>query len=61
MPHLQPLLAVNEYTKPKLSTHIMDQFQNYAWAVIRELVLDGITPFNVMFTSSEGSAQAIAT
>ena len=57
---MAPASTANEYTKPQLSTHIIDLFQNYAWAATGELVSDGITPFNVLF-ASEGSAQAIAT
>ena len=47
--------TVNEFTKPQLSTHIINLFQNYAWAATGELVLDGITPFNIAF-ACEGSA-----
>ena len=46
-----PASAINEYTKPTLSTHIIDLFQNYAWAATGELVSDGITPFNITFAS----------
>ena len=46
-----PASAANEYTKPELSTHIINLFHNYAWAATRELVSDGIMPFNLMFAS----------
>ena len=37
----------DKYTKPVLSTQIIDTFHTYAWAATRELVTeDGITPFN---------------
>ena len=38
--------------------HIIDLIWNYAWAATRELVSDGITPFNITFTS-ETSAHAV--
>ena len=50
-----PASAANEYTKPQLSTHIIDLFQNYAWAATGELVSDGITPFNLTFVSETGT------
>ena len=55
-----PASAANEYTKPQLSTHIIDLFRNYAWAATGELVSDGITPFNLTFASETG-ARAVAT
>ena len=55
-----PTSAVNKYTKPQLLTHVIDLFCSYAWTTTRELVSDGITPFNVTF-ASEASAQAVAT
>ena len=54
-----PASAANEYTKPQLSTHIIDLFRNYAWAATGELASDGITPFNLAFMSEAG-AQAVA-
>jgi hypothetical protein len=54
-----PASTANEYTKPTLSMHIIDLFQNYALAATSELVSDGITPFNITFTS-ETSARAVA-
>ena len=50
--------SVNKYTKLQLSTHIIVLFLYFAWATTGELVSDGITPFNIMFTS-EGSAHAV--
>ena len=50
---IPPASVVNEYTKPMLSTHIIDLFQNYAWPTTGELVSDGITLLNIMFTSNE--------
>ena len=55
-----PASAANEYTKPQLSTHIINLFRSYAWAATRELVTDGITPFNLTFASEMG-ARAVAT
>ena len=56
-----PASAANEYTKPQLSTHIINLFRNYAWwATTRELVSDGIMPFNLTFTSEAGT-RAVAT
>ena len=46
-----PASAANEYTKPQLSTHIIDLLHNYAWAATRELVSDGIMPFNLALVS----------
>jgi hypothetical protein len=54
-----PASAANEYTKPTLSTHIIDLFRSYSWAATGELVTDGITPFNITF-ASEASARAVA-
>jgi hypothetical protein len=54
-----PASAANEYTKPTLSTHIIDLFRSFAWASTGELVSDGITPFNITF-ASEASARAVA-
>ena len=55
-----PASAANEYTKPQLSTHIIDLFRNYAWAATGELVSDGIMPFNLTFASEAGT-RAMAT
>ena len=54
-----PASATNKYTKPQLSTHVVDLFRYYAWATTRELVSDGIMPFNLTFVSEAG-AQAVA-
>ena len=40
----------DEYTKLVLSMQIIDAFHTYAWAVTSELITDGITPFNIMYT-----------
>ena len=37
-----PASIVDEYTKPVLSTQIVDAFHTYAWATTGELVMDGI-------------------
>ena len=55
-----PASATNEYTKPQLSTHIIDLLCNYTWATTRECVLDRIMPFNLAF-ASEAGAWAVAT
>ena len=55
-----PASAANEYTKPQLSTHLINLFCNYAWAATGKLIADGITPFNLTFASETG-AQAVAT
>ena len=39
----------DEYTKPILLAQIINAFHTYAWAVTGELVMDGITPFNIMY------------
>ena len=54
-----PASAANEYTKPQLSTHLINLFRNYAWAATGEQVTDGITPFNLTFASETG-ARAVA-
>ena len=58
---MSPASAANEYTKPQLSTHIINLFRNYAWAATKELLVsDGIMPFNLTF-ASETAARAMAT
>ena len=54
-----PASTVDEYTKLVLSMQIIDAFRTYAWAATGELVTDGITPFNIMYTI-EKSAHAVA-
>ena len=55
-----PASTVDEYdTKPVLSTQIIDAFHTYAWAATGELVMDGITPFNITYMIKL-SAQAVA-
>ena len=44
-----PASTANEYTKPVLLTQIIDAFWTYAWVATGELVIDGITPFNVTY------------
>ena len=46
-----PASTADEYTKPQLSTHIIDLFRSYAWAATGEELSDGITPFNITFVS----------
>ena len=48
----------DEYTKPVLLTQIVNAFCTYAWAATGELVMDGITPFNMTY-AIESSAHAI--
>ena len=55
-----PASAANKYTKPQLSTHLIDLFCNYAWATTSKLISDGIMPFNLTFMSETG-AWAMAT
>ena len=55
-----PASAANKYTKPQLSTHLIDLFCNYAWAATSELISDGIMPFNLTFASETG-VRAVAT
>ena len=43
-----PASTADEYMKPILSTQILNAFHTYAWAVTGELIMDGITPFNIM-------------
>ena len=54
-----PASAADEYTKPQLSTHIVDLFRSYAWATTGEELADGITPFNITFVS-ETASKAVA-
>ena len=54
-----PASAADEYTKPQLSTHIVDLFRSYAWAATGEELADGITPFNITFVS-ETASKAVA-
>ena len=51
--------TADEYTKLVLSTQMIDAFRTYAWAATGELVMDGITPFNIMY-AIETSACAVA-
>ena len=44
-----PASMANQYTKPVLSTQIINAFRTYAWAATGELVTNGITPFNVTY------------
>ena len=44
-----PACMADEYTKPVLSTQIINAFCTYAWAATGELVMDGIMPFNIMY------------
>ena len=55
---VSPASMADEYTKPVLSTQIIDVFRTYAWAATRELTLDGITPFNITY-AIKTSAQAV--
>jgi hypothetical protein len=50
-----PASTADEYTKPQLSTHIIDLFRSYAWAATGEELTDGITPFNITFVSETAS------
>ena len=45
--------------KPVLLTQILDVFHTYVWATMGELVMDGITPFNIMYVIKP-SARAVA-
>jgi hypothetical protein len=54
-----PASAADEYTKPQLSTHVIDLFRSYAWASTGEEINDGLTPFNITFVS-ETTAKAVA-
>jgi hypothetical protein len=54
-----PASTADEYTKPQLSTHIIDLFRSYAWAATGEELSDGITPFNITFVS-ETASKAVA-
>ena len=53
-----PASMADEYTKPVLSTQIIDAFRTYAWAATGELVTDGITLFNITY-AIETSARAV--
>ena len=54
-----PASTVDEYTKPILSTQILDAFRTYSWAMTGELVMDGIAPFNITY-AIKLSARAVA-
>jgi hypothetical protein len=54
-----PASVADEYTKPQLSTHIIDLFRSYAWAATGDELSDGITPFNITFVS-EAASKAVA-
>ena len=41
--------TADEYTKPVLSTQMIDAFRTYAWAATGELITDSIKPFNIMY------------
>ena len=53
-----PASMVDKYMKPILSNQIPNAFHTYAWAATRELVTDGITPFNIMY-AIKPSARAV--
>ena len=54
-----PASTADEYTKPVVSTQLIEAFHTYAWAATGELVSDGITPFNITY-AIEPSTQAVA-
>jgi hypothetical protein len=54
-----PASMADKYTKPQLSTHIINLFRSYAWAATGEELNDSITPFNITFIS-ETAAKAMA-
>ena len=54
-----PALTANEYTKPVLSTQIINTSRTYAWAAMGELVTDSITPSNVTY-AIEPSTHTVA-
>ena len=56
---MAPASTVDEYTKLVLSTQIINAFRTYAWAATRELITDGITPFNITYVIKK-SARAVA-
>jgi hypothetical protein len=55
-----PASSADEYTKPQLSTHIVDLFRSYVWAATGEELTDGITPFNITFVSEKASKAVAA-
>ena len=55
-----PASVANKDTKPQLSTHIIDKFQNFTWAATGNDISDGIMPFNIMFMSKT-AARVLAT
>ena len=55
-----PACITDEFTKPQLSTHIVNKFHSYAWAAMGNEIMDGIMPFNIAFMI-EPVAQAMAT
>ena len=51
--------TVDEYTKLVLSMQIIDAFCIYPWVVTGELIMDGITLFNITYAIKK-SAHAVA-
>ena len=54
-----PASMADKYMKPVLSTQIINAFHTYAWAMTRELVMDGIMLFNITY-AIKMSARAVA-
>ena len=54
-----PASTANEDTKPQLSTHIIDKFQNFTWAATGNDISNGITSCNITFVS-EMATRALA-
>ena len=44
-----PTCITDEFTKLQLSTHIIDKFWSYTWVATGDKIMDGITPFNIVF------------
>ena len=55
-----PACVADEFTKPQLSTHIVDKFRSYTWAATGDELTDGITPFNIVFMLEPGARSMAA-
>ena len=51
-----PTSIADEYTKPQLSTHIINKFCSYAWVATGNEILDSTMPFNISFVTKLATA-----
>ena len=55
-PATTPACIANEFTKPQLSTHIVDKSHSYIWAATGDEITNGITLFNIVFMLELGGS-----